>query len=87
MLFILPMLRGAMLEFIRSAFEDCCDVPRFSEGILKLIDAALCSIRMDSTLGKNDIANRIGAQIRSAQVDQFPMVFALFLDQKLGNFT
>ncbi len=78
---------GAMMEFVRSALEDCCDAPWSSGGILKLINAALCSIRMDSTLGKNDIANRIGAQIRSAQVDQFPMVFALFLDQKLGNFT
>jgi hypothetical protein len=44
MLFILPMRRGAMLEFVQSAFEDCCGAPWSSEGVLELIDTALCSI-------------------------------------------
>jgi hypothetical protein len=44
MLFILPMQRGAMLEFVQSAFKDCYDAPWSSEGVLKLINAALCGI-------------------------------------------
>jgi hypothetical protein len=87
MLFILPMRRGAMLEFVWSAFEDCCDAPWSSEGILKLINVVLCSIWTDSMPGENNIANRIGVQDRSTRVDQFPMLCTLFLAQKLGNFT
>jgi hypothetical protein len=44
MLFILPMQIGAMLELVLSAFEDCCDAPWSSEGVLELIDVTLCSI-------------------------------------------
>jgi hypothetical protein len=42
---------------------------------------------MDSALSKDNIANRVGAGVRSMGVDEFPMIGLLFLDQKMGNLT
>jgi hypothetical protein len=42
---------------------------------------------MDSASSKDNITNGVGVGVRSTEVDEFPMIGLLFLDQKMGNFT
>jgi hypothetical protein len=42
---------------------------------------------MDSASSKDNIANGVGAGVRSMGVDEFLMIGLLFLHQKMGNLT
>jgi hypothetical protein len=44
------MWHGAMLEFVQSAFENCCDAPWSSEGILNIRSA-----KQDDNYGASNI--------------------------------